>query len=72
MRDDPIFVLWIVTGAAASSSSCQGLSARDCASAADVGHGIALGMQVAVWVVADFLLAVTYGIYRLARRPAAR
>jgi hypothetical protein len=67
-----LFVLWIVTGAAAGSSPCHGLSAHACATAADVGHGVAIGVQVAVWAVADFLLAIIYGVYRLARRPAAR
>jgi hypothetical protein len=65
-----LFILWIVTGATASSSPCHGLSAHACADAANAGHGIAIAAQVIVWVVVDFLLAVTYGIYRLARRPA--
>jgi hypothetical protein len=67
-----LFVLWIVTGATAGSSPCRGLSAHDCATASDAGHGLAIAAQVVAWVVADFLLAVIYGIYRLARRPAAR
>jgi hypothetical protein len=33
-----------------------------------VGTGIATGLVVITWVVVDFLLAVTYGIYRLATR----
>lgn len=67
-----LFVLWIVTGATASSSPCRGLSAHACADAANAGHGIAIAVQVVVWVVADLLLAIIYGVYRLARRPAAR
>jgi uncharacterized membrane protein len=64
------FILWIIAGAASSSPPCVGhLSARDCAAAHDVGNGIAVVVQVIAWVVVDFLLAVTYGIYRLARRP---
>jgi hypothetical protein len=63
-------VLWIVTGTTAADAPCRGLSARACADAADTGHGIAIAAQVAAWVIVDFLLAVTYGIYRLARRPA--
>lgn len=67
-----LFILWIVTGAAAGGSSCKGLSAHTCATAADVGHGVAIAVQVVAWVVVDVLLAVIYGIYRLARRPAVR
>lgn len=33
-----------------------------------IGKGIGVGLVVIVWVVVDFLLAVSYGIYRLARR----
>jgi hypothetical protein len=36
--------------------------------AANFGKGIGISLIVIFWVIADFLLAVTYGIYRLARR----
>jgi hypothetical protein len=32
------------------------------------GKGLGLAVIVIVWVVVDFLVALTYGIYRLARR----
>ena len=65
-----VFLIWIIAGAASSTPACNGLSARACADAADTGHGVAVVLQVIVWCVADFLLAVVYGIYRLARRPS--
>lgn len=36
--------------------------------AANFGKGVGIGLIVITWVIVDFLLAVTYGIYRLARR----
>jgi hypothetical protein len=36
--------------------------------AGKVGTSIGAGLIVVVWVVVDFLLALSYGIYRLARR----
>lgn len=36
--------------------------------AADFGKGVGISLIVIFWIVVDFLLAVTYGIYRLARR----
>lgn len=67
-----LFILWIAAGAGAGGSSCQTLSAHACATAADVGHGVAIAVQVVAWVVIDVLLAVIYGVYRLARRPTGR
>lgn len=64
-----MFLIWIIAGATAGHGSCNGLSARACADAADTGHGITVAFQVLLWVIADFLLAVIYGIYRLATRP---
>jgi hypothetical protein len=67
-----IFILWLVTGAAAAGhTSCTGdLSAHDCASAQDVGNTIGIALILVFWCVVDFLVGVPYVIYRLARRPA--
>jgi hypothetical protein len=40
-----LFIIWIVTGATAGSSPCQGLSAHACATAADIGHGGAIAVR---------------------------
>jgi hypothetical protein len=37
---------------------------------AKAGTAIGIGIIIALWMAADFLLAVPYAIYRLARRPA--
>jgi hypothetical protein len=60
------------------SSSWQGLysSYADCVTsygntlnaASDAGKGIGVGLIIGLWVAADFILGVTYGIYRLASR----
>lgn len=64
-----IFLIWIISSASsAGGGSCNGLSAHDCASAHDMGNAIGFGIQVILWVALDFLLGLTYGIYRLARR----
>lgn len=55
----------------------QGLwkSYSDCAAhsgvvaAHDVGKSIAVGLIVLIWFLVDFFVGLTYGIYRLARRP---
>jgi hypothetical protein len=64
-----IFILWIVTGLTAHSAGCNGLSAQDCAAAADTGKGIGLALILVFWCVVDFLVGVPYAIWRLAKRP---
>jgi hypothetical protein len=53
-------------------AASMGMTQAQCVSylggAAKTGTAIGAGLIVVVWVVVDFLLAVTYGIYRLARR----
>jgi uncharacterized membrane protein YhaH (DUF805 family) len=36
--------------------------------AQNLGAGIATGLVITVWVVVDFLVGITYGVYRLATR----
>ena len=36
--------------------------------AGNLGKGLGLALVVILWVVVDFLLAVSYGVYKLARR----
>ena len=38
------------------------------AGASDVGKTIGVGLIVVVWIVVDFVVGLTYGIYQLARR----
>ena len=51
-----------------SYGACVADTGKLLGSAGDVGKGIGIGLIVIIWVIVDFLLAVTYGIYRLARR----
>jgi hypothetical protein len=51
-----------------SYADCVKHGAVGLADAANLGKGIAVSVIVIAWVVVDFLLAVTYGIYRLAKR----
>jgi hypothetical protein len=60
------------------SSSWQGLynSYADCVTsygntlnaASDAGKGIGVGVIIGLWLAVDFILGLTYGIYRLASR----
>jgi hypothetical protein len=63
-----LFIIWIITGASSSAAPCHGLSSADCKAASDAGKGIGVVVIVVFWCVVDFLLAVIYGVYRLARR----
>lgn len=66
-----LFVVWIVAGAstgAGTPADCTGLDVETCNAAADVGTGIGVALVVGLWLVVDFLLAVIYGVYRLAKR----
>lgn len=64
-----LFLIWIITGATASAPPCHDLTTRACADVADTGHGIAVVLQVVAWVVADFLLAVTWLVVRFQEQP---
>jgi hypothetical protein len=66
-----LFVVWIISGVAGASGqpdTCEGLTPEQCNAAESVGTGIGVGLVVFLWVVVDFLLAVGYGVYRLAKR----
>jgi hypothetical protein len=66
-----LFVVWIISGVADASgqpNNCEGLTPELCNDAESVGTGLGVGLVVLLWVVVDFLLAVVYGVYRLAKR----
>ncbi|WP_192582613.1 hypothetical protein [Streptomyces triticiradicis] len=69
-----LFLVWVIAGVASGNGtdeSCSGLtgdSLKTCQDAGDVGTTIGVGLIVAFWVAADFILALTYVIYRLANR----
>ncbi len=53
-----------------SQAACVQNSGALLAGASDTGRAIGVGLIVILWVVVDFLVALTYGIYRLARRSS--
>ena len=68
-----LFVIWLITGIAGvhnAAANChdQYLTHTECAQATDAGGALGAGLIVALWVAADFILAVGYAIYRLAGR----
>lgn len=67
-----LFIIWIIagiSGAGGDPSDCGSLSKETCNDAEAVGTGIGVALVIGLWMVVDFLLAVGYGIYRLAKRP---
>ncbi len=65
-----LFIVWIIGGMSSSDAGdCGSLDAETCEAANDVGTGIGVFIIIVFWMMVDFLLAVGYGIYRLAKRP---
>jgi hypothetical protein len=57
------FIIWIISAVAADpTSECSG-------NCEDAATGIAVFLQIMVWMIVDFLVGVGYAIYRLAKRP---
>jgi hypothetical protein len=66
-----LFIVWVIGGAstgAGQPTDCGSLDVETCNAASDVGTGIGVALLVVLWMVVDFLLAVGYAIYRLAKR----
>lgn len=67
-----LFLIWIIAGLGSSSgdaTDCGSLSQEACNDAEAVGTGIGVILIIVLWMMVDFLLAVGYVIYRLAKRP---
>lgn len=65
-----LFIVWILGGASggATGTDCGTLDQESCDAATAIGTGIGVFFIVALWMIVDFLMAVTYGVYRLATR----
>lgn len=65
-----LFLVWIFAGVGGSEATdCGTLSKKACQDATDIGTGLGVALILVFWCIVDFLLAVGYVIYRLARRP---
>ena len=68
-----LFLAWIISGLGSSSGTpdadCGTLSTETCNDLESIGTGIGVFMVIVFWMMVDFLLAVGYAIYRLAKRP---
>jgi hypothetical protein len=70
-----IFLLWVILGASTNEDnpeSCAELTGdalKLCQDAGDVGTAIGVGLIIGLWVAVDVILGISYGIYRLSRRP---
>ncbi|GAA2636565.1 hypothetical protein GCM10010307_33490 [Streptomyces vastus] len=69
-----LFLILVIVGASTGSGTpeeCRGLTGDElelCEGANDVGTTIGVGLMIGLWIAVDFILALTYLIYRLARR----
>lgn len=66
-----LFLIWVIAGisqASGSQNNCQYLSAKDCNNASDAGTAIGVFLIVIFWAFVDFILGVSYLLYRLARK----
>lgn len=65
-----LFIVWIV-GALASSepTGCSGADAQMCEAASSAGTAIGVSLVIVFWAIVDIILGISYGIYRLAKRP---
>lgn len=63
-----IFIAWIIGGFVATSDSCAGeigTALEACQAGSAVGSAIGVGIIIALWAVSDFILGVSYLIYRM-------
>ncbi|MFF1380698.1 hypothetical protein [Streptomyces sp. NPDC058308] len=73
-----LFLIWVVAGLASgsgASESCSGLSGdglKVCEDAGDVGTTIGVGLIVGFWLATDFIVALTYAVYRISARKPRR
>src|SRR4051812_20235928 len=66
-----IFVIWLIGGIASAGGTptdCGSLDAQTCNDAQSVGTGIGVFLIVILWMAVDFIVGITYAIYRMARR----
>jgi hypothetical protein len=59
-----LFLIWMITGLSSHGASCGSLSSSACASATDVGKGIAAVLVLAIWVCVDVVLGVIWLVTR--------
>lgn len=61
-----LFLIWIIAGvsSAGDNADCGSLSAQTCSDATAVGAGIGAALIIGLWLVVDFLLAITFLIFR--------
>jgi len=53
-----------------SQADCVTSYGSDLTAAGETGTAIGIGIVVALWVAVDIILGISYGVYRLARRPS--
>jgi hypothetical protein len=56
-----LFLIWVISGAASGSGNTS--------DAENAGTAIGVALIIGFWAVVDIIMGVTYGVYRLAKRP---
>ena len=64
-----IFLAWVIAGTSSGARTCHGLTGQAHANcvAGNVGTGIGAVVVIALWVVVDLILGISYGVYKISR-----
>jgi len=67
-----LFLIWVISGLAGASGDpvgdCGSLSQQACNDAESVGTGIGVALVIGLWLVVDFILAITYLVFKAVKR----
>ena len=64
-----LFLIWIITGINnVGHSICDQMTAETCQNVKGAAGSIGVFIIVFFWMMVDFILAIGYGVYKMARR----
>lgn len=62
-----LFLAWIIGGTSGATDNCDGevgSALEACQAGTAIGAGIGVALIIGLWVAVDFILAITYLIFR--------
>jgi hypothetical protein len=62
------FILWLVTGGMAADHGVTHCTGQYCKGATEAGSAVGIGLIFVFWLIVDLLLAIPYGVYKVATR----
>ena len=63
-----LFIMWLVSAGTTTDHAVTHCTGVDCKGATEAGPAIGIGLIVVFWMIADVILGVCYGVYKLATR----